>query len=180
MYAWTVDNSMCIYEIISISIEKEKYKITGIIMYYPVSFLLQIKYVIPYVALFFTKTQLWRELHMHCYLIYFTIPETRCLSRGEMLTMFRVEVYLALTRNLTFQETDCRRRAVCPISRRRVRYAARFYANREISEDTWSFCTLVWVIAASPAYTRGIGDRRRTGPMISVCHRWHAFVPPPG
>jgi len=131
--------------------------------------------VILYVALFFAKAkQLWRMLHVHCYPIYFIIPETRYLvTRIEVRCSrcLRVEVNLALTRNLTFQETDCRRRAVCPISRRRVRYAARFYANREISEDTWSFCTLVWVIAASPAYMRGIGERQRTEPTISVCLR---------
>lgn len=112
MYAWTVDNSMCIYEIINISIEKEKYKI----MYYPVSFLLQIKYVIPYVALFFTKTQLW--LHMRCYLIYFTIPETMSESRWDArnscwnLSSFDEEFDvsgdgLSKTRSLSDQPASC-------------------------------------------------------------------------
>lgn len=62
VYAWTVDNSMCIYETISISIDEERYKITGIIMYYPVSFLLQIKYVIPYVAFIFHEN----NFGVHC------------------------------------------------------------------------------------------------------------------
>lgn len=89
----------------------------------------------------------------------------------------------------SFQGTDCRRHAVCPISRCRVRCAARFCASREISEGTWSFCILVWATVASPAYTRGIDvwlrrrrrRWRRTGPTTLACRLWpRAFVPLPG